>query len=110
MRVWLGALRIIVNPYTIMVDGKPMVTVRYVRMAKEVLNEGRLGRAEGVPSGAVRFTRAVTLARAPKDEQLTGATPSAADRPSPVTPVVLPPARSRRVPCFGTRCPMLDDT
>jgi len=68
--IWIAASRLSDVPYTIVVDGKPVVTAESLSAAKQVLDKVRLERASGVSAGAIRFVQRVTLRRAAKDAEL----------------------------------------
>lgn len=57
-------------PYTILVNGKPVVNVESMHAAKGVLDSIRHERASGVPNDSIRFSQEVTLRRASKDVEI----------------------------------------
>ena len=68
--IWTAVSRLQSAPSTIVVDGKPIVSVESRSAAKKALIDVRLQRAIGVPAGSVRFAQQVTLRTAPKDAEL----------------------------------------
>lgn len=58
---WIAYTHLAGTPYTITVDGEPVVSVESRTAAKTVLNKARMRYAGDVPSSSVRFTRNVQL-------------------------------------------------
>ena len=65
--VWITTSRLPGVPYTILVDGQPIVNVESRSAAKAVLSKVRLSRLDNLPNSSVRFSQNVALRRASKD-------------------------------------------
>lgn len=61
---WLGTSNIDKKPQTIIVDGKPVVSVESIRTAKNVLRDVRRQASSDIPIESVRFAQRVTIRRA----------------------------------------------
>jgi len=64
MGIWITFERASGMPYTIFVDGKPVVTLESRGVAKTVLDQVRVRQSGGKSARAIRFAQRVTLRRA----------------------------------------------
>lgn len=68
--IWTAISRVQSVPCTIVVDGKPVVSVESRGAAKTVLSHVRFQQMSGIPAGAVRFAQNVALRQAAKNAEL----------------------------------------
>lgn len=68
--IWAGLSRLTSAPYTIVVSGKPLVTVESRSAARKVLEAARSRNARHFPSGSVRFTETVAIRKAAREAEI----------------------------------------